>query len=221
MQLEVARAVPEVRERGLLDAVGAVAEVDRVQVRLEDPALRPALRELPRERRLAHLAGNRLLVAVERVLDELLRDRGATLDDLLLADVRPERAPDPADVDAAVLPVAPVLDRDDRMAHPRIDLVEADESSGLGAAEDGEDARRPARALARRGVDVAVDLLLELPAGIELRQLAGDRRDQPEAERDRAEKREDGEEREEPELADPPPPIRRAPAFGSNASGEV
>jgi hypothetical protein len=51
---------------------------------------------LPGERGLAHLAGDRLLVAVERVLDELLCDRGAALDDPLVADVGDERATDAA-----------------------------------------------------------------------------------------------------------------------------
>lgn len=142
MQLQIARPVAEIRERGLLDAVGTVSEIDRVQVGLEDPPFRPPLVELPGERRLAHLAGDRLLVAIQRVLDELLRDRGASLDHLLLPDVRPERTPDPADVDAPVLPIAPILDRDDRVPHPGIDLVELDEGARFGAAEDGQDAGR-------------------------------------------------------------------------------
>ena len=202
---QLLRAVAEVGEGSLLDAVGAVPEVDRVQVLLQDPLLRPVLRalELPGEGGLAHLPGDRLLVAFERVLDELLRDRRAPLDDLLLADVGDERPGDAADVDAVVLPEAAVLDRDDRVPHRVGDLVVVDERARLGAAEDGEDP------LARRVVDVAVDLVVELPAGVELRDLAGDRPDHAEAERDRPEYEEDGEQRKEAKLADPAPGTRR------------
>ena len=54
-----------------LDAVGAVAEVDRVQVRGQDPRLRPVARaglELPCERRLLQLPRDRALVVDERFL---------------------------------------------------------------------------------------------------------------------------------------------------------
>ena len=59
----------------LLDPVRAVAVVDRVQVRGQDPVLWPLLLELPRERGLLQLAPERALLAGECVLDELLRDR--------------------------------------------------------------------------------------------------------------------------------------------------
>jgi hypothetical protein len=140
-QGQVLRTVLEVGERGLLDAVRPVAEVDRVQVALQDPLLPPALvvsLELPGERGLAHLAGDRLLVAVERVLDELLCDRGAALDDPLVADVGDERATDAAQVDPVVLPETAILDRDDRMPHRVGDLVVADQRACLGAAQHGE-----------------------------------------------------------------------------------
>ena len=200
--------MPEVDERRLLDAVGAVPEIDRVQVLLQDPLLRPRLRtlELPGERGLAHLAGDRLLVAVERVLHELLRDRRAALDDLLLADVRDEGAADAAQVDPVVLPEPPVLDRDDRVAHRVGDLVVLDQRACLGAAEDREDP------LAARVVDVAVDLLVELALRVELAGLdfSRDSTDQPEAERHRPEEAQDGEEREEAKPADPATPTRRS-----------
>ena len=51
--LTIVRAVAEVDAAGLLDPVGAVAEVDRVEVGGQDLVLRPALLELPGERRLA------------------------------------------------------------------------------------------------------------------------------------------------------------------------
>ncbi len=102
-QRQALGALAEVRPGGLLDPVGAVSEVDRVEVGEQDPILRPALLELPGERRLAHLPRDRSLVADVRVLDELLGDRGATLDDTLRANVLPQRAGDAARVDAVVL----------------------------------------------------------------------------------------------------------------------
>ena len=122
---ELLRALLEVRARRLLDAVCAVAEVDRVEVRGEDPILAPALLELPGERSLAHLACERALVPDVRVLDELLRDRRAALDDALLANVLPESAPDASHVDAVVLEEALILDRDDRLSHDRCDVLGA------------------------------------------------------------------------------------------------
>ena len=112
-------AVVEVDARGLLDAVGAVPEVDGVQVRGEDLVLRPALLELPGEGGLTELAADRLLVRQVRVLDELLGDRRAALHGAAMRHVGPERARHAAHVDAAVLVEALVLGRDDRVLHPR------------------------------------------------------------------------------------------------------
>src|SRR5581483_3841354 len=103
------RVVPEVGPRRALDAVRAVAEVNGVQVTREDAVLRPALLDLPREGRLLQLARQRALARDVRVLDELLRDRRAALDDLPVRDVGPERATDAAQVEAPVLVEALVL----------------------------------------------------------------------------------------------------------------
>ena len=129
-------AVVEVDARRLLDAVGAVPEVDRVQVRGEDPVLRPALLELPGERGLAELAADRLLVRQVGVLDELLGDRRAALDRAVARHVRPEGARHAAHVDAAVLVEALVLGRDDRVLHPRVDPGRGDDDPRLLAAQD-------------------------------------------------------------------------------------
>ena len=135
---EVLRALLEVRASGLLDPVRPVPEVDRVEVRGEDPVLAPALLELPRERGFANLPRERLLVADVRVLHELLRDRRAALDDALLAHVLPERARHAVHVDSVVLEEALVLDRDDRLPHDRRDVLGADEHAALVAAKHGE-----------------------------------------------------------------------------------
>ena len=199
---QLARALLEVGVRRLLDPVRAVPEVDRVQVRGEDPVLAPALLELPRERGLADLARERPLVADVCVLDELLRDRRATLDDALLPHVLPQRSSDPVDVDPVVLEEPLVLHRDDRLTHDRRDVVRPDEHAALVTAEDGEDA------LPVRGVDDAVDLGV-LGGRVERRDLARDRPHEAERERDRGGDEEDEQQRREPTLANPAPSTRR------------
>ena len=199
-QLRGALAV-EVRARRLEDPVRAVPEVDRVEVGGEDPVLRPALGQLPGERRLAHLAGDRLVVAAVRVLDVLLRDRRAALDHRLVADVLPRSAQDPADVDPVVLEEPLVLDGDDRLLHDRRDLVGAHEDAALVSAKDREHALLVVLRVRRRvddGVHVAA------PArGIERHELAADRGHEAVAERHGREREEHERERQEPRLPDP------------------
>ena len=146
------RAVVEVDLARLLDAVGAVSEVDRVQVRGEDLVLGPFLLQLPRERRLDQLAADGLLARQIGVLDELLRDRRAALHRAAVRDVGPERTCHAAEVDAAVLVEALVLDRDDRMLQPRRDSLRRDDDPRLRPAQDRE------HRVVVRGVDVGVRL---------------------------------------------------------------
>ena len=201
-QRQAAGALAEVRLRRLLDAVGAVAEVDRVEVREQDPVLGPGLLELPGERRLAHLARDRLLVADVGVLDELLGDRRATLDDGLGTHVLDERAHDAARVDAVVLVEAAILDRHDRLAHDRRDVVDVlEEHAALVAAKHRE------HRVAVRGVDDAVDLCV-LGCGVELGDLARDRANQTECERRHREQHQQGEHCEKTQLTNPAPRTR-------------
>jgi len=69
-------------------------------------------------------------------------------------------------------------------------------------AQHGEDA------VAARVVDVAVFLELCLVCGVELRDLARDRPDEPERERREPEQAQDSNEGQETELADPAPATR-------------
>ncbi len=195
------RALPaEVRSRRLEDPVGPVSEVHGVEVGRENPVLRPALGELPGERRLAHLARDGLLVAAVGVLHVLLRDGRAALDDALAADVLPEGAHDAAKVDSVVLVEALVLDDDDRLLHDRRDRLGADEHAALVAAQDGEHAPLPGPV--RRRVDDGVDVALRA-RGIERGELAPDRGHEPEAECGTREREEDEEQRSKAALADP------------------
>ena len=190
----------EVGPGRLEDAVGAVPEVDRVEVRGEDPVLRPPLRQLPGERRLAHLARDRLVVAAVRVLDVLLRDRRSALDDRLVADVLPRGAEDAADVDPVVLEEPLVLDGDDRLLHDRGDLVGLHEHAALVAAQDRE--HPPLAGLVRGGVEDRVDVTPRV-RGVERAELAADRRHEAVAEGHGREREEHEHERQEPRLPDP------------------
>ena len=194
--------VPEIGECGLVDAVRAVPEVDRVQVGGQDSLLRPLLLELPGEGCLAQLPRDRALVPAVGVLDELLRDRRATLDDALLADVRPDRSPDRPDVDAAVLEVTAVLDRHDRLLHDRRDVVVVDDDAVLVPAQDCQDL------LPGRVVDLRVHLV-PLLRRVELGDLARDRGDEPERERRQRQDEEGEREDQQAELPDPAPLLRR------------
>src|SRR5581483_2983762 len=197
-QRQLRGAVPEVCARGPFDSVGAVPEIDRVEVRSEDPVLRPLLFQLPCERGLLQLPCDRALVAGERVLDELLRDRRAALH-RPAAHVVPERARHAANVDAAVLVEALVLHRDDRLLDPGRDGVRGHEDTALRPAQHGEDR------VAVAGVDVAVHLLVLVAERVEPAQLLADREDDAVRKGRQAEEAEDGDERQKTELADPAP----------------
>jgi hypothetical protein len=179
-----------------------VPEVDGVEVGGEDSILLPVLFELPGERGLADLPCERALVADVRVLDELLRDRRAALDDSLVAHVLPERSRDTAHIDAVVLVEALVLDGDDRLAHDRRDVLGADEHAALVAAEHGE--HRPSVGCIDDRVDVRV-----LSCRIERRYLARDGADEPEREGQQRGDEEDEQQRRKPALANPASRTRR------------
>ncbi len=200
---QLARLLAEVRARRLQDAVGAVAVVDRVEVGRQDPLLRPALLELPGERGLAHLACDRALVAHVRVLHELLRDRGAALDEPLAADVLPEGAADAPHVDAPMLVEALVLHGDDRLLHDRRNLSARDEHATLLAAQHGE------HGVAVRGVQDRVDLRT-VPRRVELGDLARDCGHEAEREGHTRQHEQHTEQCQQAQLPDPAPlPGRR------------
>ena len=112
----------EVDPGGRLGPVGAVPEVDRVQILGQDLHLPPLTRQVVSERRLAELFEDRSVALLgERVLDKLLRDRGGALSGAA-GDVREQRSRDPPEVDAGVAPEPLVLDRDDGVAHHPTEL---------------------------------------------------------------------------------------------------
>ena len=139
---QLGRVLLEERLRGRLDAVRAAAEVDGVQVLGQDLVLGELALDLDREQALAHLllerarrdhvgldAGLGILGVLTRVdvLDELLGQRRAALDDLARDEVGPRGAEDPGDVDAGVFVEPLVLDGDHRVLELQRHVRERDD----------------------------------------------------------------------------------------------
>ena len=97
-----ARRLAEIALRGLLDAVGAGAEIDAVEIHLEDLRLGELTLEPQRQQRFLELAVDRALLRQEEILGELLRDGRAALRDGAVQDVGDESAPDAERVDAVM-----------------------------------------------------------------------------------------------------------------------
>ena len=187
---EVVDFLAEVGLGGRLDPVGAVAEVDRVEVGRDDLFLGPLVRELIRERRLAQLLEDRAVrLGLERVLDELLLDRRGALHGAFVLDVIDERARDAADVDPAVRLEALVLDRDHRLLDDPRDLFGRHDHPVLLA----EHADRVAEVV----VQVGALLVLVLRELRQRRQVRGDRHEHAEHERDEAQQQDRAQDRRE------------------------
>src|SRR5262249_2064310 len=103
--------------RGFADAVRAVAEVDLVQVEVEDLLLREPLLDAAREHHLADLARVGALGREQQALHHLLRDRARALDLAAREQVLPRGARDAREVDSLVLEERPVLRRHERVDH--------------------------------------------------------------------------------------------------------
>ena len=143
---ELLRGLAEAVARGLLDPVAAGAEVDVIEIELEDLVLATAmaflvgaargaqlLLEAPREERLAHLALVGALLRVEQdVLHDLLRDGRAALPRATRAEVDDERASDAEVVEAFVVVEVRVLGGEHGELHVRRQLVDADDGAPLG-----------------------------------------------------------------------------------------
>ena len=96
-----------------------LAEIHLVEVGDEDFLFGEMRLEPRRHDRLGRLPVESLLVRQEVILDELLRQRAATLHHVTGPQVRPQRAHDTARIDAVMLVEAPVLDQFDAGAQQR------------------------------------------------------------------------------------------------------
>ena len=144
----------EIALRRHLDAPRGAAEIDGVEIDLEDFRLGERPLQARGDDHLAHLALVGHVVADEQVLGHLLGDGGAALRPSGLGEVADEGADDAALVDAFVLMEALVLGGDESLLHMLGDVGErhpdaavvgfVDFAEALAVAvEDGADARQP------------------------------------------------------------------------------
>jgi hypothetical protein len=129
-EVQVLGRVVEVGLGGGLDAIGAAAEVDGVEVALEDLLLAELLLDLQRDDGLADLALVALLAGEVEDLDVLLGDRRRALAGIA-AGVGEERAQDALGVDALVGPEGLVLRGDHRVLHGLRHLRQRDRDAVL------------------------------------------------------------------------------------------
>ena len=108
-----------------------MAEVDLVQVHLEDAVLRVAPLQLDREHRLLELAVEAPVRREEEHLGQLLGDGAAALHDAAAAEVLVDRARDAHRIHAEVRVEARVLGGDDGLAERRGHLGERHEDAAL------------------------------------------------------------------------------------------
>ena len=117
------RALMEEVARGGLDAVDAAAELDDVQIHLEDALLRPQGLDHDREHGLEALAHEAAARPEEQVLRHLLRD-GAGAAQLVAALMRAHRLADRFEIEAGMERKLLVLGGDHRDGGLRRDLLE-------------------------------------------------------------------------------------------------
>ena len=106
------------------DPVQSVAEVDLVQIELEDLVLRVGRLELRREDDFLQLAPQRLVAREEALPRELLRQRAAALRPPAFTQVCDRRPDNPDGVDAAMVVEPLVLDGENRLPGDGRDLAQ-------------------------------------------------------------------------------------------------
>ncbi len=119
---QLAGAHPEVELGCCLHPVGAVAEVDRVEVALEDLVLGHLVLEAGGQHRFLELALEILLGREQGVLHQLLGDGGAALEHVAGGDVGRQGPGGRPQVDAGVVVEGLVLDREHGVDHHLGDL---------------------------------------------------------------------------------------------------
>ncbi len=116
-QAHILGVFAEIALRGLLDAVGAGAEIDAVEIELEYLRLGEFALQPDREHRLLQLAMDGALLRQEKILRQLLRDGGGALRHAAVQDIGDERARDAVRIDAVMLVEAAILDGDESLRH--------------------------------------------------------------------------------------------------------
>src|SRR5690606_35442870 len=113
-QVQLPHALAEVYPAGGFDAVGAVAEVHVVEVRLQNFIVRVLSYDLDRPQHFLQLAGDRAVVGEEGVASQLLGDGARALKAAGSSQVNPEGPGDADEVQPPVFVEAVVFHSDDR-----------------------------------------------------------------------------------------------------------
>ena len=123
-EVQLLRRPAEQMPRHRLDAVDAGAQIDAIEVELEDLLLGQLAVDHQREHRLANLAAVGLLVREEERPRQLLRQRAAALDRARRAEVADDGAAERDGIDAGMRVEAVILDRDERVLQVLGNLAE-------------------------------------------------------------------------------------------------
>ena len=110
---ELLGGLAEIAAGGLADSPGAVAEIDLIQIEVEDLVLAELLLDPAREDDLTHLALVGALRSEQQALDHLLGDRAGALGDAAFAEVGDRGPQDRGVVDSLVLEEGSVLGGDE------------------------------------------------------------------------------------------------------------
>jgi hypothetical protein len=142
-ELELAGRLPEICLGRRFDPVGPFAEIDGVEIPLEDLGFGQLRLELAGQCCLVDLPldrlGGRFARRDDDVLDVLLGDRGPTLADLAAGRVRNDRPQHGANVHTVVLVEALVLDRDHGLLQVEWHLLEGDDGAVLFFVKRGDE----------------------------------------------------------------------------------
>jgi hypothetical protein len=130
------RRLSEIALRGGLDPIGAGAEIDAIEIKLENLRLAESAFEPERKHDFLHLAPERALLGEKQVLGELLGDRRAALRHAAAKHVGRRGAHEPEGIDAVMAEEAPVLDRDERLRQIGRKLLDRHISTAHLAARD-------------------------------------------------------------------------------------
>jgi hypothetical protein len=128
---ETADIFPEQRLRGGSDAVGAGAEVDVIEVEIEDLVFRELRFELDREDELLCFALEGALRRQEQLFDDLLRDRAGALHNFAVLPVGQHGASDAHQIDPAMLIELGILCGQEGRADVIRDLVDGHQIAPL------------------------------------------------------------------------------------------
>ena len=102
---------------GRIHAIGTAAEIDLVQIQLEDLVLRKFPFERHRQHRFAQLAIHRTIGIEEDIARQLLGNGGCRADAAVLHGSIPHRPPQTQRIDTEMLVVSPVLDAHHGVLH--------------------------------------------------------------------------------------------------------